>query len=202
LGVDGGTGGFVTVANRLGAGGAFRAVNRWCGRFATVKWRNVLCVGFALGLVGCSGESSKIDELNSVPSYYLDNFDDCRDEALAFRNNPTGFLMDYDGVRPCGSTEDLLVLKASVLPSNMDPNRSEFVDLVWLIIRSSTSFNDNSAKLAEEWQDCFSQLNQRLTCLDVVISASDSNSSAYDRMLLDVEILEQFIPQFETWVRD
>lgn len=190
------------MANRLGAGGAFRAVNRWCGRFATVKWRNILFAGVALGLIGCSGESSKVDELNSVPSHYMDTFDDCRDEALDFRNNPTGFLQDFDGARKCGSTTNLLQAKADVLPRNNDPNRGEFVDLVWLALRSSRSFTEKTAVIAEEWQDCYSELNQRLTCLDLVISRNDSNSRAYDRILLDVEILEKYLPEFENWVRD
>jgi hypothetical protein len=160
-----------------------------------------LFAGVVLGLVGCSGESSNVDELRSVPRYFIDAFDNCRDEAQSFRNNPTSFFENYGGGRVCGSTEDHLVIKASEL-SDFDPYRNEFDGLVRLVTRASKGFSENTALLAEQWKDCYSEVGQRLLCLDLVISDSDSNSRAYDSLLEDVETLEEFIPKFEKWLRD
>ena len=148
-------------------------------------WRLLLGLFVTTGLftAGCSDDGDKADPLYSFPASYGRTFERCVDALSLLQSNMTAVLQDVDETMdPCWDTQSRLMFKIEEMPKGgvNDPPFASLVRFSWLDLEAMSEYLE---RLARDWNDCFSEIEQRLGCLDYVISQSSSRSDQYDSVI-------------------
>lgn len=178
---------------------------RVCGIFTTVKWQRLGVLG-VVALFACSSGSGDggVPEETAIPPNYFESFTECVDTAEAFLANQVSLLANWDDEGDeCRASQTYLLaetveLKQLGLKDFEDP----YATFVWGSFRAVDRFVLKVEFLAEQWQDCFAEVGQRLQCLDLIISSSDNNNSEYEGALKRAGWIVDLLPQFADYVND
>lgn len=164
-----------------------------------MKLRRILLGLFATAgffTAGCSGNGDEADPWKTFYVHYADVFQDCIDEVVEFRSNPTSFFSNSH--LECSSAASLLAIKADGLQEN-GIDAPEFQYLMTSAVYAVDAFLDDTNFLEEQWQDCFKKVEQRLLCLDLIVSDSERNSDAYDDAIASTTKIEDLMNRLKPY---